>query len=239
MNIIGVDCATKEINIGLALASFQNGKGKILEVKAGSETKPALMIVKDWLPRASLTLIAIDAPLGWPIQMGSELHSHKAGVCIDIVPDKLFSRYTDREIKRRLDKKPLEVGANLIARTAHAALQFLGKLRHDTGLAIPLAWNHSKITETSAIEVYPAATLKAMGANGGSPLSAIQKDGSLYINVDEENLNTHKKDAIVCIFAAIDFLNGKCTQIARHKKEIVEKEGWIWVRSNTQIKARK
>ncbi len=234
MNIIGIDCATKQSKIGLALSSFKSGKATVQDVKAGSDIKPALAIVQDWLTETQPTLLAIDAPLGWPIELGRTLHSHKAGEWIDVDRDILFSRYTDREVYRRLNKKPLEVGANLIARTAHAALQLLGELRKETKLAIPLAWAPSYVTETCAIEVYPAATLKTMGIEYRSRLSAIRDDDCLSIDVAEENLkNEHVIDAVVCVLAAVDFLIGKCELPNRSEKELVEKEGWIWVRRKT------
>jgi len=136
-----------------------------------------------------------------------------------------------REILQRLNKKPLEVGANLIARTAHAALDLLHKLRQETKLSIPLAWEPLNVTETCAIEVYPAATLKAMDADHKSALRAIRKDSSLSINVAEENLESrHCMDAVLCVLAGMDFLSGKCKPPTESEKEIAEKEGWIWVR---------
>lgn len=96
MNLIGIDSATKQSNIGLALASFQDGKATLRDAKVGSETKSALAIVKDWLAEGQLALLALDAPLGWPIELGRNLHAQKAGEWIHVDRDRLFSRYTDR-----------------------------------------------------------------------------------------------------------------------------------------------
>jgi predicted RNase H-like nuclease len=232
MNLIGIDCATKQSNIGLALASFQDGKATVRDAKVGSETKSALAIIKDWLAEGRRALLALDAPLGWPTELGRNLHAHKAGEWIDVDRDRLFSRYTDREVERRLNKRPLEVGANLIARTAHAALQLLGQLRQETKLAIPLAWDCTNITETCAIEVYPRATLEAMGIKYKWRLSAIRKVGCLAMEVAEKNLaSEHGIDAVVCVLAAVDFLTGRCPAPTRREMDVAEKEGWIWVRS--------
>jgi hypothetical protein len=78
----------------------------------------------------------------------------------------MFRRMTDDEIHRRLRKRPLEVGANLIARTAHSALKLLGEIRERTGLAIPLAWAPVEALPYRAIEVYPAATRSSGAAQG-------------------------------------------------------------------------
>lgn len=123
------------------------------------------------------------------------------------------------------------MGANLIARTAHAALEFLGQLRSETKLTIPLAWDPVNVTETSAIEVYPRATLEAMGIKYKWWLSAIRKVGCLAMQVAEENLvSEHSIDAVVCVLAAVDFLIGRCPAPTRREMELAEKEGWIWVR---------
>lgn len=231
MNIIGIDCATKQHNIGLALASFQDGKAMVRDVKVGSEINPALAIAKDWLAEAQPTLISLDAPLGWPTALGRNLQAHKAGERIDINPDILFSRYTDREVRRRLNKRPLEVGANLIARTAHAALQLLGQLREETGLAIPLAWNPDDVTETCAIEVYPRATLKVMGIKYEQRLTAIREIECLTVDVVADALSSeHGLDAVVCVLAGVDFLTGNCSEPIKREKAFADKEGWIWVR---------
>jgi len=236
MNIIGIDCATKQRKIGLALASFQNGITTVRSTKIGSETKPALEIVKDWLVGAPSTVIALDAPLGWPIELGINLLIHKAGERIDVNPDMLFSRYTDREVWRRLHKKPFEVGANLIARTSHAALHLLGDLRQETGLAIPLALNPDRITETCAIEVYPGATLQAMGVKKEQRLSMIRDTDYLTMGLTSENLaSDHGLDAVVCVLSALDFLTGKCLMPTANEQKLAEKEGWIWVRSKEAL----
>ena len=232
MNLIGIDCATQESNIGLALASFQAGKATVRDVRVGSRTISALTLVKDWLVEGQPALLALDAPLGWPIELGQNLQAHKAGERIDVDPDILFSRYTDREVRRRLKKKPLEVGANLIARTAHAALRFLGQLREETELAIPLAWNPDTVTETRAIEVYPRATLEAMGIKYRQRLSAIGEIDCLAVDVAGENLaSEHGLDAVVCVLAAVDFMTGKCPAPTGREKAVADREGWIWVRT--------
>jgi len=232
INIIGIDCATKQRNIGLAFASYQDSKAIVHNVKVGSETTTVLTIIKEWLALGDLTLLALDAPLGWPTDLGMNLHLHKAGECIDVDPDIMFSRYTDRNLWPRLPNKPLEVGANLIARTAHAALRLLGQLREETELTIPLAWDPNVI-ETCAIEVYPRATLEMIGIRRELCLSAISKASYLSIDVAEENLaKKHIIDAVVCVIAAIDFLAGRCQKPNKGEKELAEKEGWIWVRES-------
>ncbi|MBA7503424.1 hypothetical protein ES706_02033 [subsurface metagenome] len=232
MNIIGIDCATKQAKIGLAFALYQDGKAIVRDVKIGSETTTVLVTIKDWLASGKLTLLALDAPLGWPTDLGVNLHLHKAGECINVDPDIMFSRYTDRKLWPRLSRKPLEVGANLIARTAHAALRLLGQLREETKLTIPLAWDPN-VTETCAIEVYPRATLEMIGIKYEQRLSAIREIDALVIESGEDNLTSeHSLDAVICVLAAVDFITGKCPAPNMSEKVLADKEGWIWVRGS-------
>ncbi len=66
--IIGVDCATKDINTGLALAASDNDGLRLLEARIGNfEGGSARSILEEWLADSEdAALIAIDAPLGWP-----------------------------------------------------------------------------------------------------------------------------------------------------------------------------
>jgi hypothetical protein len=123
--LIGIDCATQAKNIGLACGSFENGKAQINEVTIGSNDIDLVDTIVEWTKRCEFTLIALDAPLGWPITLGQELCNHMAGKPIQTEPNNLFRRKTDQVVKREIGKLPLDVGADRIARTAHAALSFL------------------------------------------------------------------------------------------------------------------
>ena len=121
IHIIGVDCATQHKKVGLALGELTGQSVRLLTVDAGNPAE----IISAWCERATPRLIALDAPLGWPIALAEGLKSHSAGQPLEVSPDELFNRATDRAIEERLGKKPLEVGANLIARTAVSALVLL------------------------------------------------------------------------------------------------------------------
>ena len=163
MIVIGIDCATEQKRTGLAYGSVIGGEAVIKDIRLGSGNMPAVETIESWLQWGQPVLLALDAPLGWPISLGQELGKHSAGMPLKAKPEHLFSRQTDRKVKSTIGKRPLEVGANLIARTAHSALGLLGSLRERTGLLIPLAWEPGEIRQTCAIEVYPAATLAALG----------------------------------------------------------------------------
>lgn len=241
MVIIGIDCATKQEKIGLAYGSVDNRKLIVTDVAVGSRDIPAVEIIQRWLQRGQPALLAFDAPLGWPTALGQGLRNHSAGMPVRAEADCLFSRETDRNVKDRIGKRPLEVGANLIARTAHAALGLLQDLRDKTGLAIPLAWDMGEIRETCAIEVYPAATLVVLRIKAGDYR---KKDASIrrfeLIDELEKHLgvvipqrkmleeNSDAVDAVICVLAGYDFILGNC--LPPDNNGVVRKEGWIWLR---------
>ena len=90
--IIGVDCATDVKKVGLArgfLAGQDLTIDKLAKPKAGQSVSG---IVREWLDPEVTTLLAIDAPLGWPEALGRQLNAHTAGESISEDPNVLFRR---------------------------------------------------------------------------------------------------------------------------------------------------
>jgi len=240
--IIGIDCATQSNKTGLALASLDNRWVRIIDVKVGSKNEPVAEIIENWLQQAQPALLALDAPLGWPKQLAQSLPNHIAGEPLRGKSEELFSRMTDRFIWHEIGKKPLEVGANLIARTAFSALKLLDTLRQDARLAIPLAWEQGIIKETSAIEVYPAATLTALRIKArdyrkekGARKKLVDKLGKhVGIETSQRKIlesNSHAIDAVICVLAGTHFLLSECLKPEPNDQERARKEGWIWVKA--------
>jgi len=239
IHIVGVDCATQPGNVGLVRVSVNDKACTLLETPKISASNLPEMIIAAWHKETPISLIALDAPLGWPASLGAALIKHQAGAHIPVSMDDLFHRNTD--CTDRLGKKPLEVGANLIARTAWAALDLLDKVRRLTGEPIPLAWEGRLPPQLSAIEVYPAATWRALAAS--HQLGKTRKDSEGHIKdvladllggcrQQLENIKSpHTLDAILCAIAAHDFIEGRCD--APPDRALAEKEGWIWVRSRS------
>jgi Protein of unknown function (DUF429). len=245
--IIGIDCATQEAKRGLAYGLLKDHKLTITDVASCSPANPSQEIVSSWLNRGYFTLLALDAPLGWPVAMSEKLPSHKAGESLELEDnDRMFLRETDFVIWKECNKKPLEVGASLIARTATSALEILQNLRKRQNLAIPLAWEMGNIAETCAIEVYPAATLAARGIvfsgyrkGKAGETRRLQIIENLNRSYDLEIQNPQiaqaanspdSLDAVVCVLAGADFLRAKCIPIPDKLRDIARKEGWIWVK---------
>ncbi|MCA9179892.1 MAG: DUF429 domain-containing protein, partial [Planctomycetales bacterium] len=193
---------------------------------------------------AARCLVAIDAPLGWPDGLRQLIGEHQAGQSPHSCLSKnlAFRRYTDDVVRRT--KVPLEIGADKIARATFEALRVLGELRTQTGKEIPLAWDPS-FDGSSAIEVYPGATLVArklafgpykkpgqkparrqmiekLLANG---LIAFLPDLIAQAAVDDDNV----LDALLCLVAGRDFLLGNCDPLTNENADQVRRESWIWL----------
>lgn len=183
VTIIGVDCASRLANVGITkgVYSFTNQRLTIEEVKhaskfeglTGKKRLPELAsIISSW-STPHPTVLALDAPLGWPHLMGERLKDLKAGgeKLSDIEnDDHFFSRYTDRYVRdyvdghfkhgvnRRINSKPLAIGSDKIAIPALGSLQLLSKIR-DEGIDVTLGWGENNLDGCRVVEVYPKATL--------------------------------------------------------------------------------
>lgn len=234
--IIGIDCATVAGKQGLARA-FRSSGGWVLGEVVGSPDFSEDVILS-WLRHAP-TLLALDAPLGWPRPLGDLLWQHRAGEPLPAEPSSLFLRHTDQVVYRLVKKRPLEVGADRIARTAHWALRLLGALRLRSGQALPLAWDPG-IEVSSAIEVYPAGTLAAYGvASRGyrdpraekprrAVIALLAAHMQLQVPLGQLLDDSHGLDAAICVLAGIDFLSGRA--VAPDNAALARREGWIWVK---------
>ncbi|MEX1361730.1 MAG: DUF429 domain-containing protein [Nannocystaceae bacterium] len=241
--IIGIDAATQPKKTGLARGRLDGGELVVTDVALGSELESLVETVASWCADGP-TLLAIDAPLGWPAPLARGLHGHRAGQVLEGDGHELFRRVTDRFVHRRLGKLPLEVGADRIARTAHATLRLLGEVRARADREIPLAWSPD-VVGVAAVEVYPAATLlgRRVGATGykGSDgtavdnrrtiLSALGNDWTLEVDADLLASSDDRLDAAVCVLAGADFLRGRSVAPDGGQREAAEVEGWIWFRS--------
>jgi len=239
MRVIGIDCATEDSKVGIALGEYQAGRLVVTRAEAGSRERSPVATVARWLEGATDALLAIDAPLGWPAPLARVLHHHNAGAPLAAAPNDMFRRETDRFIQREIGKTPLDVGADRIARTAHRALGILEELRQLTGASIPLAWASDDASGIAAIEVYPAATLLVHGARSSRYKDAKQvKERDEIVTYlrgvvtlpEDTALMAHDADvldAVVCLVAAKDFLDGR--SMPPVNADLARQEGWIWV----------
>jgi len=243
VTIIGIDCAVQDKNVGLARSQLVEGKAQVSEAKSNFKRGEVLTTLLEWIDPDSPTLLAIDAPLGWPEAMGDTLAGHEAGRFIPIEPNHFFRRRTDIYIKEQLLQQPLDVGADRIARTAHRALQLLSELRVALHQSVDLAWSH-KVYSVQAIEVYPAATLASYKiparlykdeSGKETRLSILERLGG-HLALSSEQLRRNcvddadVLDAVVCVLAGADFLLGRAETPQDQDVKLAQKEGWIWSR---------
>ncbi len=240
IKVIGMDCATDAKKVGLAMGVYHNRSISLFETKFGSDGNSIAEIIADWIQTDDKVVFAIDAPLGWPEDLGNSLSHHLAGQTLSVDSNLLFRRETDRFIKITLGKQPLDVGADRIARTAHAALKIISELQLTIKNKIEMAWSPEKLNAISVIEVYPAATLQCYGIRNGRYKEKGQKDERedilkglgkvMEIKCDMQNMiqSADILDSAVCLLAAKDFLDGDVH--IPNDVEKAKKEGWIWVK---------
>lgn len=242
VTVIGIDCAVQDENVGLARALWDGRRTEVTALAKGGQGRPVVEIIREWIGNSTATLLALDAPLGWPKPLGEQLVKHRAGLPMKKSADAMFRRETDRHVRAATGKQSLDVGADRIARTAHAALALLGSLAKAIHQPINLAWDRSVTPGVNAIEVYPAVTLKMLnwpssGYKKKDQLSARQKilaklKGEIALPSDTSTAETDADvlDAIVCVLAGQDFLAGRANPPDQEFLDCAKKEGWIWVR---------
>lgn len=171
VHIIGIDCAADPTGIAVASATQDERNMNVSVVFRGkggtrSRTDRLFDLAKRIAHRIVTctddrpTLLALDAPLGWPIAMGDALNIHHAGRPLqEPSAKKFFRRHTDRFVEARTGKTPIEVGANLIARVSHTALRLLELVGQQPKVHLhpePLTSPAEMSSGVRVIEVYPA-----------------------------------------------------------------------------------
>lgn len=240
--IIGVDCAAQDKDIGLSLGRYNGIECRVIDVAQGKKAGSVAGTIESWIPADEPALLALDAPLGWPLALGECLHVHRAGDHVAPESDMLFSRLTDKIVKERTGKKPLEIGADRIARAARSALNLLNDVRNLTGRPIPLQATETTMNESvCAIEVYPAATLTVKGfiqpkykQDHKARLKILASlETQMKISADKQLIveSDDVLDSVICVLAGLDFLRRDVIVPSKDEHECAVKEGWIWVQN--------
>jgi hypothetical protein len=240
VRIIGLDAAADLGNFGWAACRYEAGVLFLDESGVLGGDAGVAAMARRLADEAARTLIAIDAPLGWPAPMVRVLGQHRAGGPVAVGPNDMFRRETDKWVKRVIGKQALDIGADKIARAAWQALNVLNQLRAQSGQPIPLAWQADFAPRVAAIEVYPAATLLASGLQPTSykkPEEGRAARRAFCLDLanrapwllDLIDAQVDIFDAGLCAIAGADFLDGLAC--APEDQALAEREGWIWVRA--------
>lgn len=250
MYIIGIDCAVEEKKTGLAQLYFNGEAIRLLKAEKGSRTKPAVAVIEDWIEEAtqqgSKVLLCFDAPLGWPKHFGESLNRHQAGTELQGDIDSFFRRRTDNVVHQLLGKRPLDVTASFIARTAFRALKMIGSLQGKFG-SVEFVWDIRRLEGIGCIEVYPAAWLRSEGISHEKYkqqssvrrdiVNELQKQISMDPGQKEKLIaSDHVLDALLSGLNGVDFAENRC--ISPDEMNVEENtlltEGWIWVKPGDQ-----
>ncbi|TVM15975.1 DUF429 domain-containing protein [Oceanidesulfovibrio indonesiensis] len=243
MLLIGVDCAADPRNVGVSFGTLADNAVCVERVFSGRNRDSIIDNIGSAIrANAGPALLCLDAPLGWPHALGNELATHTAGAPLKATADQLFARETDRFVRQVLGKRPLEVGANFIARTARAALGLLESIREVADQPIPLGWEPLRKNDgCAALETYPAAVLACRGltlpgykkdrAKREQVLASLSAELHISDDLRAAALSTeHALDAVLCLVAGMDFQHGLTLAPTPELQEAAKKEGWIWVR---------
>lgn len=241
--LIGLDAAADLKNFGCALGRLKADREHRIDLLDARlmDSEEGLLRLSSEIKSSANCLVAIDAPLGWPRPMGGALEQHLAGQSISGDANHFFRRLTDRRVKERTGKLPLDIGADRIARAAFKALHVLDQLAAASGKPVRMAWSPSDVEPgfLNVVEVYPAATLHVYGL----PSSGYKKDdqheqrknivdavhrrlNGIHLLIDQQ---ADMFDAALCLLAAEDFLAGRARAPDPMELPIAIKEGWIWV----------
>jgi len=238
MKIIGFDSAVQEKNIGLVLCNYENGVLTLEDKKNNTLTSEKQILI--WSANDESIIMGIDSPLGWPAGFGLSLKDHIAGNNINIDATSFFERETDKFIYKTFKKKPLEVSADRIARTAYYTLNRINTINNKIATKYEILWNHNNPLSKGFIEVYPAATLlaneieiKGYKDNKNCRERILEELKSKYNFVITQNIDIttidHDFDAFICCLAIHDFIQRNVyfpdNQINKYKTE-----GWIWTK---------
>lgn len=168
--LIGLDRASRDRNMGLALGEMYQGWVVVREVLLSVSS--VLPILARWIQTHDPAVLAFDAPLGWPAPMGQQPAGHRAGEAIPAPAAEFFSRHNDCTVRKITGKRPVEVGANLIGRTAHATVNLLRELREQTKRRLPLATGKGKQEEYTWHFTFLGAKQDAFREAGGLGIRA-------------------------------------------------------------------
>ena len=246
--LIGIDLATKAPKVGVATARHTARGLRDWSVRRGTngdDTVPWLAgLVTELVSDADDVVLAIDAPLGWPQAMQEGLPKIPGATIAVTDPDHFFQRETDRATRALLGRGVLEVGANLIARTAFTALALLEALRREDERWTVMS--ERAPGPRRVLEVYPYGTAHQLlpeaerkplltGYKGASDKARAQRT-KLHAALTEAvtglpalPATDHELDALLCCLGASRYLEGECHSPSREQQPAADREGWIWI----------
>lgn len=160
---VGVDWATEAAGRGAVVIEVDGARLVVTGVH------PAGTISDEEVARlvnlTTATVVAVDIPFGWPASFATFVNDWSALDHGPAVPTRSEFRHraTDRVVNQSLRQPPMAVSADKFAMGA----RLWAELARGNGWTSRIDVHGSKVGRTPApiIEVYPAATLRALGAH--------------------------------------------------------------------------
>lgn len=259
--LIGWDAAVDPRNTALSLVRYDPPEVTVEAHAVPRTTGELIATVSQWLQSATATLLCVDSPLGWPYRMAPILSGHVAGTGMRAMADELFRRFTDLDVRRRVGKTPLDVGADRIARTALATLDAIDAVRGSVARTIDLVIDiqdpRKDPSTVLLLESYPAGWFASedIGTRGYRPPAGRSQREDLLRQVEHRLQATglpmkyaversslvqraDDLDALVCTLSGIDYLLGRCPAAGSDVREIAHTEGWIWCKDQRRFNGR-
>lgn len=242
---LGIDLASQPKNTAACVIEWAaDGRGRVVDAVAGPLDDAALLgLMRD----EAVTKIAIDAPLGWPLEFIDAVTAYRdAGEWPVEDPSRLTLRETDLVVKRLTGQNPLSVTSSLIAWPAMRCARLLSELAAGSG---PI----DRSGGGRVAEVYPAAALRSWslspalweddpgGYKGKDPGSATRRarlagdlvlalDGSVSVDQTTQaawGRSDDELDAFVCSIIARAIEVGRTQPIPEALQARARQEGWI------------
>jgi len=172
-------------------------------------------------------VLAIDAPLGFPIQFRKLLDGERVELPFPTreIDSELAYRETDRHVHATLGKKPLSASFDKLGNNASVAMVHVRRWCEADGFSVrPLT--DEGASDREIIEVYPALAKDPRSREAKGRLSALLPP--------EVRSGTDAYDAAICALHAARFGAGQAVDSLpalvgpARVTEVIKEEGWIY-----------
>jgi predicted nuclease with RNAse H fold len=232
--IAGIDLAAEPKSTALALVDFSAGAAKLETLVLGIADPQLVERTKD------ATKIGIDCAFGWPVEfyefLGRHMDPKQPQTASDGAIDwrrSLAYRETDRQVKQVIGRWPLSVSTDRLGLTAMRNAGLLARLQ-ESGVAT------DRSGEGTAVEVYPAATLRLWSFDTTNYRKSEEQRQKLiqqlklkasWLDVSKHqdlmNSSTDAFDAVIAALAARAVALGLYLKPLKNQLAKAKVEGWI------------
>jgi hypothetical protein len=239
VRILGIDLASDPKRTAACSVDWDGTVAAVRELREPVDDETAVALA------SAANLVAIDAPLGWPVAFGDAIAKHQRRETWPASSVRELSyRRTDLYVQDLVGLWPLSVSTDRIGIVAFRAARLLTLLRPGATAA--------RDGSSGILEVYPAAALRRWGlsfrgykgADGMAVRRSIVDGLTAIAPITFDGFRT----AVVASDNALDALVAALVGVAKHENlveplpedmaEAAAIEGWIWLPSGAPIGAR-